>query len=90
MLYQRGGVKDDEVGLASPLLAEAHFVVCVICALFSRARECTNHPDLSDLRTEANAGPLLAEEPNLPPRIIRISDRKILRCLKAALSSKQA
>ena len=83
-------VDDDEAGLSPPLLAEAQFVVCVICALFSWARECTKHPDLSHLSAEANAGLFLAEEPNLPPRIIRLSDRKILRCLKAALSSKQA
>ena len=83
-------VDDDEVGLSPPLLAEARFVVCVICALCSSARGCTNHPDLSSLRTEANAGLLLAEERNLPPRIIRISDSKIICCLKAALSSKQA
>ena len=83
-------VDDDEVGPSPPLLAEAELVVCGITALFSWARNCTNHPDLSHLRTEANAGRLLAEEPNLPPRIIRISGRKIIRCLKAALSSKQA
>ena len=50
----------------------------------------TNHPDLADLRTDASAGLLLAEEPNLCRRIIRVSDRKIIHCLKAALSSKQA
>ena len=37
---------------------------------------CTNHPDLAHLRTEANAGLLLAEEPNLHRHIIRVSDRK--------------
>ena len=44
----------------------------------------------------ADAAPLtylltyLAEEPNQPARIIRISDWKKIHCLKAALSSKQA
>ena len=66
------------------------FLVLGISALFGWARNCTNQPDLSHLRIEANAGQLLAEEPNLPSRIIRISGRKIIRCLKAALSSKQA
>ena len=83
-------VDDDDVGLSRALLAEAQFVVCGISAPFSPARNCTNHPDLSHLRKEANAGRLLAEEPNLPPRIIRIWGRKKIRCLKAALSSKQA
>ena len=32
--------------------------------------------NLSHLRTEANAVQRLAEEPNLPRRIIRVSDRK--------------
>ena len=81
---------DDEVGLSPPLLADPQFVVCGSSALFSWARNCTNHTDLSHLRTEANTGRRLAEEPNLPPHIIRISARKIIRCLKAALSSKQA
>ena len=84
-------VDDDEVGLSPPLLAEAQlFFVRGISALISWARNCTPHLDLSHLRTEANAGRLPAEERNLPPRIIRISGRKIIRCLKAALSSKQA
>ena len=83
-------VNADEVGLSSPLLAEVQLVVCVISALFSWARECTNHPDLSHLRTEANAGRLLAEEPDEPPCIIGISGWKIIHRLKAALSSKQA
>ena len=83
-------VNDDEAGLSPPLLAEAGFVVCWRSALFSWARNCIYHPDLSNLKTEANAGQRLAEEPNLPPRIIRFSDRKIIRCLKATLSSKQA
>ena len=83
-------VDDDEVALSPPLMDEATFAACVICSRFSWARECTNHPDLSHLRTEANVGRLLAEKPNLPPRIIQISDRKIISCLKAALSSKQA
>ena len=79
-------VNDDEVELSSPLLAEAQFVVCGISASIS----CTNHPDLSHLRTEANVGQLLAEEPDLPLCILRISGREIIRCLKAAPSSKQA
>ena len=83
-------VNDDEVRQSAPLLAEAPFVVCVICAPFSSARDCTNHPDISHLRTEANAGLSLAEEPNLPPRIIPIFDRKIIRPLQAVLSRKQA
>ena len=83
-------VNDNEVGLSPPLLAEVQFVDSGSCALFSWARNCTNHPDLSHLRTEANTGRLLAEEPNQPSRIIRISGWKIIRCLKAALSSKQA
>ena len=81
-------VDDDEVGLSPPLLAKAQFFICGISALFSWARNCTNHSDLSHLRTEANAGRLLAEEPSLPPRIVWISGLKILCCLKAALSSK--
>ena len=83
-------VDDDEVGLPPPTLAEAQFFVCGISTLFSWARNCTNHPDLSHLRTEAYAAGLLADEPNLPPRIIQISGRKRMRCLKDALSSKQA
>ena len=83
-------VNDEDVGLSPPLLAEVQFVVCGSSALFSWARSCTNHPNLSHLRTEANAGRLLAEEPNQPPRIIRISCWKIIHCLKAALPSKQA
>ena len=78
-------VNDDSVGLSRPLLAAAQFVVCGISALFSWVRSCTNHPHLSQLRTEANAGQLLAEEPNLPPRMIWISGRKRIHCLKAAL-----
>ena len=66
----------------------------VISARFSLAGEknctCTNLPDLAHLRTKANAGLLLAEEPNLPRRIIRVCDTKKIPCLKAALSSKQA
>ena len=72
------------------LLAEAQFVVCVSCALFSWATNCSNHADLSHLRTEASAVRPLAEEPNLRPHIIRISGRKMIRSLKAALPSKQA
>ena len=83
-------VDDDEVGLSPPLLAQAQFVVCGISTLFSCVRNCTNDPNLSHLRAEANAGRLLAEEPNLPHRIIRISGRKIIHCLKGTLSSKQA
>ena len=69
-------VNEDEVGLSPPLLAGAHFGVCGIRALSSWGRNCTKNPDLSHLRTEANAGWLLAEEPNVPPHIIRISGRK--------------
>ena len=83
-------VDDGEVGLSPPLLAEVQFVVCVSSALFSWARNCTNHPDLSHLRTDANAGRRLAEEPNQPLPMIQISGWKIIRCLKAALPSKQA
>ena len=83
-------VNDDEVGLSPPLLAQAQFGVEWISALFSPARNCTNHPDLSHLRTEANAGRPVAEEPNLPLRIIGISSKKKMRGPKAALSSKQA
>ena len=82
-------VSDDEVGLFQPLLAEAQFIFCGISALFSWARNCINQPDLSHLKAQANAGGLLAEEPDLPLRIIRISGRKTIRCVKAALSSKQ-
>ena len=67
---------DDEVSLSPPLLAAGRLVVCVICALFSWATNCTNHPDLSHLGTEANAGRLLAEDSNLPPHTIRISGKK--------------
>ena len=83
-------VDADEVELSPPLLAESQFVICGISALLSWVRCCTNHPELSHLRSEANAGRLLAEEPNLPPRIIPISGTKIVHCLKAALSRKQA
>ena len=83
-------LNDDKVGLSVPLLAGVQFVDCGSCALFSWARDCTNHPDFCHLRTEANAGRLLAEEPKQPPRIIRISGWKIIRCLKADLPSKQA
>ena len=65
----------------------------VISALFGLAERgccCTNHPDLAQLRIEANAGLLSAKEPNVPRRIIRVSDRKIIRFPKAALSSKEA
>ena len=83
-------VNDDEVRLSPPLLAKVQFVVCGSSAMFSLGRNCTNHPDLTQLRSEANAGRPLAEEPNQPPGIIRISGSKKIRCLKAALSSKQA
>ena len=66
-------LNDGEVGLSSSLLAEVPFVDCGINALFCLARDCTNHPDRSHLRTEADAGRLSAEEPNQPPCIIRIS-----------------
>ena len=65
----------------------------VISALFRDAEKnccCTNYPDLAHLRTQANAGVLSVQEPNLPRRILRVSDRKKIHCLKAALSSKQA
>ena len=54
-------VNDGELGLSATLPAEAQFVVCGIIALYSWARNCTDYPDLSHLRTEANGGPLLAE-----------------------------
>ena len=90
MLYLRAQRDVDEIGLLPPLLAEVQLVDCGSCAPFSQARNCTNHPDLSHLRTGANAGRPLAEEPNQHPRILRISGWKIIRCPKAALSSKQA
>ena len=82
-------VDDDEVGLSRPLLAEVQFVDCGSCALFSWARNRTHHPDLSHLRTEADAGTLLGEEPKQPLRIILISGWKKTHCLEAALSSKE-
>ena len=52
-------VNVDGVELSPPLLAEAQFFfVFGNSTLFSWARNCTYHPDLSDLRTEANAGQL--------------------------------
>ena len=75
-------VNDDEVGLSPPLLPEVQFVLCGSCALFCWARNCTNHPDLSHLRTEANAGRLVTEEPNQPPRMIRVSGWKKLAVQK--------
>ena len=68
-------MEDDDVGLSPPPLAEAQFVVCVICALFSWAANCIDQPDLFHLTTEENTGQLLAQEPNLPPGIIQISHR---------------
>ena len=46
----------DEVGLHSPLTAELHFVVCVICAAYFSAapRDCTNHPHLPTCKAKAN------------------------------------
>ena len=41
---------------------------------------CTNHPDLAHLRTKADDARLAAEEPKQPPRIIRFSGWKIIRC----------
>ena len=66
-------LNDGEVGRSPPLLAEVQFVDCGISALFSWAANCTNHPEPSHLRTEADARRLLAEEPNQALRIIRIS-----------------
>ena len=83
-------VDDGVVGLSPPLLAEVQFVVCGSSALFSCARNSSNHPNLSHLRTDANAERLLAEEPNQRPRIIQISGWKMIHCLKAALTSKKA
>ena len=93
----------EENFLSSSFLPEAHVSprhswlrpvgVCVICALFDWGGKIAAAPItlyLSHLRTEAKAGQLLAEEPNVPRRIIRVSNRKIIHCLKAALSSKQA
>ena len=77
-------VNVDEVGLSPPLLPEVQFVDCGISALFSWATNCTNHPDLSHLRKEANAGRLLAEEPNQPPSIIPISGWSKSRPIKQA------
>ena len=83
-------VDDDEVGLSPPLLAEAQFVVCVICALFSMGEKwevaegnycCTTSPFcLSHLRTKADEGRLAAEEPNQPRCIIQVLGWKIIRC----------
>ena len=78
-------VDDGEVRLSPPLLAEVQFVVCGSSALFSWARNCANHPDLSHLRKEANAGQLLTDEPDQPPQSVRISGWKMIHCLKAAL-----
>ena len=44
-------VNDDEVKVSPLILAEVQFVDYAISALFSWARNCTNHPDLSHLRT---------------------------------------
>ena len=80
-------VDDDEVGLSPPLLAEAQFVVCVICALFNMGENwgvakgnccCTTSPvSLSHLRTKADEGRLAAEEPNQPRCIIQVLGRKV-------------
>ena len=87
----------------SPFRAEAHVSprhswlrpvgVCVICALISSVKKTSAAPItlyLAHVRTEVNARHLLVEERNLPCRIIQVSDKKIIHCLKAALSSKQA
>ena len=83
-------VADDEVGLSLPLLAEARFVVCAICAVFSIGERwevaegnccCTTSPfSLSYLRAKADEGWLAAEEPNQPRCIIRVLGWKIIRC----------
>ena len=44
---------------------------------------------ISHLRAKADAGRFVAEEPNQPRRIIRVSGWKIIRCPKNILSSKQ-
>ena len=80
----------DEVGLSPPLLAEAQFVVCVICALFSTGNKresaegncsCTTSPfSLSGLRAKADEGRLAAEEPNQPRCIIQVLGCKKICC----------
>ena len=81
---------DDVVRLSPPLVAEAQFAVCVICALFSMGTQwevaegnccCANSPfSLSHLRTKADDGQLAAEEPNQPYCIIQVLGWKIIRC----------
>ena len=48
-------VYDDVVGLSSPVLAEAQFDDCVICAAwFSAAANCTNSPLPAHLKAKAD------------------------------------
>ena len=45
----------EQVGLPSPLQAEAQFLCVVMrAACFSTARACTNHPHLPTCRAKAN------------------------------------
>ena len=88
---------DDVVGLSPPLLAQAQFVVCVICALFSTGTQwevaecnccCTPSPfSLSHLRTKADDGRLAAEEPNQAYCIIQVLGWKIIRCALTVLQA---
>ena len=83
-------VDDDEVGLSSPLVAEAQFVVCVICALFRMGEKwevvegnccCTTSPfSLSRLRIKAEDGRTATEEPSQPRCIIQVLGWKIISC----------
>ena len=61
------GLYDEQVGLPSPLLAEAQFFFDVICAAcFSAARNCTNHPNLPTCKAKANEqGKLLRNQASL-------------------------
>ena len=74
--------------LSSPFLAEAHAIMesaPFLAGLGSAPRTLY----ISHLRAKADAGRFVAEEPNQPRRIIRVSGGKIIRCPHTVLSSKQ-
>ena len=44
----------EQVGLPSPLQAEAQFLLVICAACFSAARNCTSHPHLPTCKAKAN------------------------------------
>ena len=74
---------------SSPSLAEAHVIVGSAPFLAGPgSAPITLY--LSHLNAKADAGQFMAEEPNRPRRIIRVSGWKKIDCTQIVVSSKQA